>query len=338
MRIAFHSNQVSLRGTEVALYDYAHFAERLLGHKALIVFPAQAVKAPEVLEKFKQRFPVYLYEDWSEVDTHLQENGVDVLYMIKAGKDDGRVSSVARTVVHAVFKYHEPHGDRYAYISRWLAEEMQGPEGAHVPHMVHLPVLKGEDLRSELQIPASARVFGRYGGWETFDLPFVKRVLYKVARKRSDVYFLFMNTAPVYEGWYKSKKLDRAQRQLFPRRTLPNIIHLEGTQDMERKARFVHSCDAMLHARQQGESFGLACGEFSVANKAVLTYTPQHRENYESNHIEILGDKGIYYGNASELKSLLLDFEPRPEENYDAYSQEFSPRVVMAKFKEVFLD
>ena len=29
-KIAFHSNQLGIRGTEVALYDYAHFNETIL--------------------------------------------------------------------------------------------------------------------------------------------------------------------------------------------------------------------------------------------------------------------------------------------------------------------
>jgi hypothetical protein len=37
MKILFHSNQLALRGTEVALYDYAHYNENFLGNESLIV-------------------------------------------------------------------------------------------------------------------------------------------------------------------------------------------------------------------------------------------------------------------------------------------------------------
>ena len=35
--IAFHSNQLGIRGTEEALYDYAHFNETILKNKSFII-------------------------------------------------------------------------------------------------------------------------------------------------------------------------------------------------------------------------------------------------------------------------------------------------------------
>jgi len=35
-KIAFHSNQLSIRGTEVALYQYAKYNEEILGNKSVI--------------------------------------------------------------------------------------------------------------------------------------------------------------------------------------------------------------------------------------------------------------------------------------------------------------
>ena len=37
------------------------------------------------------------------------------------------------------------------------------------------------------------------------------------------------------------------------------------------KEAFYRTCDAMLHARRDGETFGLAVAEFSVRNKPVIT-------------------------------------------------------------------
>lgn len=38
MKIGFHSNQLSLTGTEIALFDYAHHNEQELGHKSVIFY------------------------------------------------------------------------------------------------------------------------------------------------------------------------------------------------------------------------------------------------------------------------------------------------------------
>ena len=46
----------------------------------------------------------------------------------------------------------------------------------------------------------------------------------------------------------------------------------------------------MIHARQEGESFGIAVGEFSFCNKPVITYS----QSPEKNHLVTLGDKGLY--------------------------------------------
>ncbi len=35
--VAFHSNQLGIRGTEVALYDYARYNEEILGNKSYII-------------------------------------------------------------------------------------------------------------------------------------------------------------------------------------------------------------------------------------------------------------------------------------------------------------
>jgi hypothetical protein len=91
----------------------------------------------------------------------------------------------------------------------------------------------------------------------------------------------------------------------------------------------------MLHARGIGESFGLACGEFSIKGKPVITYalSPQR------SHIEILGDKGILYQGKKDLANIFQNFnrEVQYEKNWDAYSQDFSSKVVMKKFDDVFI-
>ena len=82
MRIAFHTNQICLQGTEVALYDYAHFNERLLGNESLIISRENPIREkggagknqPLALQKFRERFPLILYKDKSELENILKEN------------------------------------------------------------------------------------------------------------------------------------------------------------------------------------------------------------------------------------------------------------------------
>ncbi len=315
MKIAFHSNHISLRGTEVAIYDYAHYNETLLGNKSIILIPAKNAFDVRAYERVSARFPVFLYESWSHAESILKENEIDVLYCIKQGDHDGIVSSVCKTVVHVVFGYREPHGDVYAYISQWLARAVGKPDERllYVPHIVTPPIGTGS-LRTELGIPNDAIVFGRYGGTDTFDIDFVQFTVQEVARRDPNRYFIFMNTDRFCEP-------------------TTNIIFLEGSAEVARKEAFIGTCDAMLHGRRQGESFGLAVAEFSIRNKPILTWLGSP----EKNHIDVLRERGIYYFNANDLYRILLDFKPDPSRNWDAYSERFSPEVVMRQFKEVFL-
>jgi hypothetical protein len=114
------------------------------------------------------------------------------------------------------------------------------------------------------------------------------------------------------------------------------LLFLPGSADPERKSQFINTCDGMIHARGIGETFGLACGEFSMKNKPVITYfmSPQR------SHIEILGDQGIFYKGPRDLKQILLAYTPEIQhsKSWDAYSAQYSAEPVMKQFKTVFLD
>ncbi|TWH45298.1 hypothetical protein Salpa_1207 [Sporomusa sp. KB1] len=338
MKILFHSNQLSLRGTEVALYDYAHFNELYLNNESVVATRRDGHHHPLAVEKFAKRFKVIYYDTLAELQQYADTEKIDIFYAIKSGKNDGIVLNGVKNCIHAVFKHHDFHGDVYAYVSEWLSNEMTGGKSPYVPHMILLPEEDG-DLRSQLGIPSSAIVFGRYGGRETFDLPFVKRVIYKVAEKRKDIFFLFMNTENFLEdkSFFRKKWINKiVSPVMFSKNKINNIIFLEGTADPIYKRKFIQTCDAMLHARRQGESFGITCGEFSICNKPVITCdAPYIRER---SHIEILGNKGIHYFNYQTLTNILLRFKKGDSgKSWDAYSERFNPRAVMEKFKDVFI-
>ncbi|CQR74801.1 hypothetical protein SOV_08260 [Sporomusa ovata DSM 2662] len=318
MKILFHTNQLSLRGTEVALFDYAHYNEEILHNESIIAVKRAGPHPhhPLVVEKFHQRFRVFYYDTLPQLQQLAEDEKVDIFYALKSGENDGLLLPGVKNCVHAVFMHYDPHGEVYAYISKWLSQTITGGIMPYVPHIVHLPNVAG-DLRQELNIPESATVFGRYGGWETFDIPFVKDLVATVAAKNPDIYFLFMNTEN-FGG------------------KLNNIIFLDGAANLDYKIKFIKTCDAMLHARCQGESFGLTCGEFSIFNKPVITCNADFIR--ERCHINILGSKGIYYANYEQLENILSNFTKEPQKNWDAYSQQYSPAAVMAKFKAVFID
>jgi hypothetical protein len=309
MKIAFHSNQLGIRGTEVALYDYALGNRDILGNESIIISDVNSDLTS--LEKFKNQFPVYLYENFSEVEAIIEQERVDAVYYIKAGFNDGKLVNNAKNLVHTVFKHKEPHGDVYAYVSKWLSNEMSNSEIPYVPHMVNLP--KHElNYRSDFNI-TSEIVIGWYGG-NNFEIPFARQAVIDIAQKRKDITFLFMNQDPFCD--------------------LENVLFIEGTTDLDEKVAFINTCDFMIHARERGETFGLTIAEFSTLGKPIITY----RDSPEKNHIETLGENGIYYTDYSSLVSILMNISIAgiKDKDWNCY-KEFTPDKVMNKFNEIFL-
>ena len=77
--IAFHSNQLSVTGTEVALYDYAHHNENLLGNRSVILYNRlNPNNHPEALNKFAKRFQVLSYDHTDQIDEVLGKAHADL--------------------------------------------------------------------------------------------------------------------------------------------------------------------------------------------------------------------------------------------------------------------
>jgi hypothetical protein len=305
MKIAFHSNQLGIRGTEVALYDYALGNIEILGNESIII--SQANSDLQSLDKFVEKFKVYLYNDFSEVEGLIEKENIDAIYYIKSGENDGKLVTNAKNLVHAVFKHKEPHGEVYAYVSKWLSDEMSNGELPYVPHMVNLP--KHElNYRKDFNI-SSEIVVGWYGG-NNFEIPFARQAVIDIAKKRKDFVFLFMNQDPFCD--------------------LENVIFIDGTTDLDEKVAFINTCDFMIHARERGETFGLTIAEFSTLGKPIITY----RDSPERNHIDVLGEDGMYYSDYQELYNILDNLIVFTDIN--CY-HDYTPEKVMNKFNEIFL-
>jgi hypothetical protein len=312
LTIAFHSNQLSLRGTEVALYDYAQGADAVLGHRCIVLYPAHSQENdPQAIQKFKKRFEVLSYHGKGEFEELLLKCNANLLYAIKAGKPDGVLSQTVPTMVHSVFPTapSQAHGASFAYISVWLSHHCSRGHIPAVPHIVTLPQ-ENDNLRTELGIPSDATVLGCHGGSKSFDVPAAIEAVHRCLETLPQTWFVFLN-------------IDRFVDH-------PRAVFLPGTGDLIRKTRFINTCDAMLHARLQGESFGLACGEFSIRNKPVITFARSKHKH----HIDVLGDAGWLYRDADELMQIIKSLNSAAilSGNWDRYTGLYNPNHVMGEF------
>ena len=309
--IAFVAAQLGIRGTEVCIYDYMKGCRDILNMQVYLFYPEGCDMTS--YEKFKAEFwpCITSFNSLQHLEQMVKELNIENVYWIKAGFNDGKHIPGVRNMIHSVFNISDPHGDRYAYVSKWLSDQNGG--APYVPHIVHLPEVEG-NYREMLNIPPDAAVFGRYGGYEQMDISYIPNAIAKALNMAPDIYFLLMNTK--YLGFEH-----------------PRVIYLEGTTDLEVKRAFMNSIDAFVLGRTDGESFGLAVCEALFCNKPVIT----NLECRDRHHIQVLGSKGFYYTSENELATILALFEA-PAHQYFKLVEEFSEQAVMEKFKKVFLN
>jgi len=310
--IGFHTDQLSERGTEIALFDYAYFNEKMFGNKSIIFYQENNPNSNEkVIQRFKNTFECYSYNEFCEIDEYVKKLQIKYFYNIKNDTTNKcqRVNDCIN-LNHAVFEL-QPHGDVYASISQDLCDifKINVPI---VPHMINIEN-HDEDMRKYLNIPENAVVFGRYGGFYEFDVTDVYYAISEILEKREDVYFIYANTRIFYNH--------------------PRIFYLDTIIDLREKTKFINTCNAMIHARSYGESFGLAIGEFSTLNKPIITTFGKYNA-----HIKLLGDKAIIFTNKDELLNIFMNIEKiiKSRKDWNAF-KEYTPEKVMKQFRKVFL-
>jgi hypothetical protein len=313
VKIAFQTHQLDVRGTCIAIYDYAHNNEELLKNESIILIREGETNDQTAVEKFTKRFTILSYKKLEDLEDILVKNNCDIIYTIKYGKNDEYVVKSIPHVIHCVFEMNNTHGTVYAGVSEQIAKKFN--KKLFVPHMIGMRKYDGEGFRKKFNIPESATVFARYGGMDTFNVKFIVDVVNDILKNREDIYFLFMNT-PIFINH-------------------PRVIFLDKSSDIETKSKFIATSDAMIVPESLGHSFGLACGEFSVNNKPIIVY---NGTVWNDSHLKILGDKAITFSTAEKLYNILDTFNKDDFKNKDLNCyKEYSPEKVMKKFEEVFI-
>lgn len=331
MKVLFHAEQLNHRGTTNSILDYAYFNQEILGNESVIVYSQETPEGvdvgsvPSVVEKVKQEFKTLTYED----NDHLNRLAADYdfFYSQRAGEKvdshtqrKNAIIDTTRFGVHCVFQWYDPHGDVYAYISEWLAKQIGknygvDPHPKWVPYIVDMPEPNGHDVRSYFNIPKDKYVIGRHGGYNTLDVKQTVDAIVKVAETREDIVFLFANTRPFINH--------------------PRIIFGPAFTGQQQKTNYIGACDAMIHGRFLGESFGLSVAEFLFQNKPVLAWNG----GFDKNHIQTLAPYDLLYeADVDEIYNKIVGLRDRPPMNYKAAVEQYSPYNVMQQFKRVFLD
>jgi glycosyltransferase involved in cell wall biosynthesis len=320
-----HDNHLTYRGSTTALVDYAYHLSNM-GHDITIGYKqSNLLNDKKVISRLSNIYELRPYEEFKDIQ-QVEQKYFDLAYFIKAGFKDGVYFTNTQSAIHCVFQYFEPHGDRYAYVSEWLANKVkkktfvQGfirrdlkriknsfSSTAWVPHMISLPTIDS-NLRSELGIPSDAVVGLRYGGFDTFDLPFVHEAIRLELESNPNFWFVAVNTKKFWQH--------------------PRLIDLPGFFDNSYKVALLNTADFFLHARSNGESFGLAILEAMHQRLPVLSW----RGGTDKNHLTLL-PRGSTYLNVRDLRVKIQGVKNYTDLEINAQTAEnFSPKKVMDKF------
>jgi hypothetical protein len=325
MNIAFFVRHFTERGTEVAIYDYAKYNEEILNNKSYIICftekKQQEVGLPTErasFDKFNKRFPIIEICDIGEMDYIIDRYNFKYFYTLTHGGpndiyrfENKSIWGKCKTIKHCVFATTFCEGDFYICIANFLNLKYN-TNFKIIPHVVTLPSCE-ENLRSELNIPQDAIILGRHGGFTEFNIIETHQAIIEFLKlpSSSNTWFLFLNTQEFYKH--------------------PRIIYLEKNTDLIFKNKFINTCDAMIHARGEGEIFPLSIAEFSIKNKPVITCPIG-----DLGHIEMLADKAVLYRSKEEVLDIFNNIKNiiKNKDDWNACSQ-YTPENVMSLFDKL---
>jgi len=329
-KVILHSYQLGSRGTEICLYKYAKYLREFLNIDPIIL--STNSRPTPTLERFQKEFKTFLYDAVWVPDGRnyeikncfnkiIEKENVDFLYSIKGGEDDGILKDLScKTGAHAIFRMDQPHGTVYAGVCKYISDK-HGGQFPWVDHIIDYEKLDEKDnFREALNIPKNALVGFRHGGNETFNLNFVYEPIQKALEKRDDLWFIFLNTNKFIEH--------------------PRVIFLPWSGDLDYILKFVNTGDFFMHARYDGEIFPLTCAEASTQNKPIVTWNPDVvPSHYDTGHIALLKDKGIYYKDGESLYNILVNLDKNDiiQKNWNVYGDDYSPKNVINQFQNIFL-
>tara|TARA_B100000965_G_scaffold406860_1_gene449923 strand:+ start:343 stop:1533 length:1191 start_codon:yes stop_codon:yes gene_type:complete len=325
--VAFFSKHFCERGTDKTTFDYADYNEKILGNKSYIVCFNESIirkygfasTKEFVKNKYLDRFELLEINNISEIRKILKEKEITHFYVQSHGFhidifkfNNHDIWQDCKTIYHCAFGPMVRQGSTLRCVVGSYLNKRFRKNLPVLPPIVR-PYENIGNFRNQLKIPQDALVIGRHGGNETFDINFVKEAIKKVLKANNSIYFLFLNTKQFINN-------DR-------------VIYLDPVND-EGLALFIGTCDAMIHGRLDGETFGLAPAEFSAANKPVITYL----KSKDKEHLRILKDKAITYKDEDELIKIFMNLKNILEStsSWNAY-QDFEPANIMSIFAKICL-
>jgi hypothetical protein len=346
------TNAVSITGDSVNLENYAIILKKYYGIESLIAYNASDANNSSLRIREIQSHGISVEAVFKESDLFSISKNFQAThgYFVADGHFFPRWIPGVKHLNHAVFRFFEPYGDKYAYVSEWLYEyanrkkitrtelelkkiyatcdspyrvdkEMQT---GWVPHTVMPKFESGHEFRKKHSISKDVFLVGRIGGFKKFSDPEAKKAVCEILESYKDIVFCFINT----EKFINHK----------------NAVFLGEINELE-KWQFYDACNLLLNCRISGESFGFSIVEPLMINKPVLAPSILRNRLMDQNQISILKYQGLLYHSRMHLKYLISKYKKDHYSSKVVNSQRFSKLVeqynsknVAEKFVEYFLD
>jgi len=320
--VAFICGTLHLTGGTLNHYLYACALRKYKNISSLFLLENSNISHDaSALESLQKEFPILTYHRDSliaDLTAIYKTREVKIFYYVTQGYNDPLSllfrSTTLPFAVHVTGVSNDQWGSRYAYVSEWMANHCSKGVVPFVPHIVELPD-SSESFRNQLNIPVEDVVVGRIGGNYSWNIHFVNQIITDAVMMREDLQFILFNV-PFYHQYFKHPRIKIFG--MFPF-------------DLTLKRKLINTCDAMIHARSEGESFGFAPAEFSICNKPIITY----RHSTEQAHLHMLGKYAVTYDSPETLLSIFLTIGHGQRVNWNRYSA-FNSRDVIEKFCAVF--
>lgn len=333
MRVGFLDHAFSYRGTSRAILAYAEGLARYHDiYPSIYFLKDDSRNAWDLVKEIAKSGLVDIVPVQSLKDI---PKDLDWLYYVTADSPS-RITSLRRQwlsdrthlFLHQV-GFQEPtslqDGDVHAYTSQWQSYYFTAGTELVLPYIIPSQYFEpsSEDshlfLRQKLKIPNNVLVLGRHGGPDTWNLPFANTAVSEALNQREDLYFIFLGTPPFCSH----------ERAIF----LPPAV---ASDDI---ISFIDACDAMIHCRWEGETFGLACAEFLARSKPIITWS----NSRERHHIYMADRSCIFYEDLDDLLRLLSqkidrDFiHSKARQIPQGLISKFSEEVIIPRFRDMLI-
>ena len=357
MQVLIIANKLGIGGTERGVIYYAS-AYLELGAKVALYLTSKKFEIEDIsfpmlkealifntIEKYKNYSEA---EQWHPNVIHIHANGVNykqIDFFLKEYVDSALILESCNFPLISDYAAYVDIHLQYSYWCLWqfLYRKRQAKAKTGIPIVFprlmitdHFYPPNGDsalDLRSELNIPKDAFVFGRVGQpfrdkWS----PLIFRAFEKALRKRDKAYLLLVGLPRELEKYYLNA----------PHAVKKHIVLHSLTSDPERLRTIYQLMNVFLHVADQGESFGLVLVEAMLCGVPVISLFTPYRDNSQMEVIGYKQEGGMIVKNVPQLLAAMLSLMDE-KKKYKELSQfvrqcvlsRFAKEVVKIKLKEL---